>query len=218
MSISKEDEAEMQAFLETDPAGILYPWLKEKGHKVIDLNRLQDLLYCCESPIEERFISGFIKNLCDPGYFGAGRKATNIFFKDAWEEVEGSRLLSSTNPLKTFLPYREDAAYDTIIVLQEHIDKYRVDFLIAVYERTVSLLEVKRKPIITFVIECDGHDYHERTKEQARHDREKDRTMQLLGLRIFRYTGSEIYRDPQCSRSLITLIESAIHEKGQLIH
>jgi very-short-patch-repair endonuclease len=38
--------------------------------------------------------------------------------------------------------------------------------------------------------------YHERTKEQARHDRERDRFMQTRGCRVFRFTGSELYRDP----------------------
>lgn len=47
------------------------------------------------------------------------------------------------------------------------------------------------------VIECDGHDYHERTKEQARRDREKDRAFQRAGWIIARFTGSEIYADAE---------------------
>ena len=46
------------------------------------------------------------------------------------------------------------------------------------------------------VVECDGHDFHERTKEQARRDRSRDRRLQDAGYRVFRFTGSEIYRDP----------------------
>lgn len=45
-------------------------------------------------------------------------------------------------------------------------------------------------------IECDGHDFHERTKEQAAHDRAKDRAIQLAGFPILRFTGSEIWRSP----------------------
>jgi very-short-patch-repair endonuclease len=45
------------------------------------------------------------------------------------------------------------------------------------------------------VIECDGHDFHERTKEQARYDRRRDREVQGFGLPILRFTGSEIYAD-----------------------
>lgn len=46
------------------------------------------------------------------------------------------------------------------------------------------------------VVECDGHDFHERTKEQAARDRSRDRRLQEAGIRVFRFTGSELYRDP----------------------
>lgn len=45
-------------------------------------------------------------------------------------------------------------------------------------------------------IECDGHDFHERTKEQAKSDRSRDRAIQARGLKILRFTGSEIHNDP----------------------
>jgi very-short-patch-repair endonuclease len=45
------------------------------------------------------------------------------------------------------------------------------------------------------LVECDGHDFHERTKEQAERDRSRDRRVQEMGWRMFRFTGSELYRD-----------------------
>jgi hypothetical protein len=45
------------------------------------------------------------------------------------------------------------------------------------------------------VIECDGHDFHERTREQARRDRERDRRLQSFGFLVYRYTGQEIWED-----------------------
>lgn len=45
------------------------------------------------------------------------------------------------------------------------------------------------------VVEADGHDYHEKTKAQAAHDRRRDRYMTLHGYRVLRFTGSEIHRD-----------------------
>lgn len=45
------------------------------------------------------------------------------------------------------------------------------------------------------VVECDGHEFHERTKEQAERDRSRDRAVQAMGWRIIRFTGSELYRD-----------------------
>jgi very-short-patch-repair endonuclease len=45
------------------------------------------------------------------------------------------------------------------------------------------------------VVECDGHDYHERTKEQAARDRSRDRMLLAHGCPVVRFTGSEIHRD-----------------------
>src|SRR5262245_34455764 len=43
---------------------------------------------------------------------------------------------------------------------------------------------------IRIVVECDGHDYHEKTKWQASRDKRRDRILQRLGYRVFRFTGS----------------------------
>lgn len=48
--------------------------------------------------------------------------------------------------------------------------------------------------IASYAIYCDGHDFHERTKEQAARDRSIDRKLQQIGWHVFRFTGSEIYR------------------------
>lgn len=61
-------------------------------------------------------------------------------------------------------------------------------------------------PKFTIVIECDGHDYHERTKEQAAHDRKRDRSMVEAGLLVLRFTGSEIWRNPfACAEQVLNL-------------
>lgn len=49
----------------------------------------------------------------------------------------------------------------------------------------------------TLVVECDGHDYHERTKEQARRDKVRDRAFLADGLTVMRFTGSEIWNAGQ---------------------
>lgn len=53
------------------------------------------------------------------------------------------------------------------------------------------------------VVEADGHDFHERTKEQAARDRQRDRDLQTAGYLVLRFTGSEIYRDPwRCAEAV----------------
>jgi hypothetical protein len=61
------------------------------------------------------------------------------------------------------------------------------------------------------VVECDGHDYHERSKEQAAYDRFRDRLAVFTGFSVFRFTGSEIYRDAhECARQIIAYILKGI--------
>jgi very-short-patch-repair endonuclease len=44
-------------------------------------------------------------------------------------------------------------------------------------------------------IECDGHNFHERTKEQAKRDRSRDRALQRDGWRVLRFAGTELHGD-----------------------
>jgi len=64
--------------------------------------------------------------------------------------------------------------------------------------------------ISQLIVECDGHDFHERTKQQAAKDRSKDRTFQEAGYTVYRFTGSEIYRDAlACARQVLRWAENA---------
>ncbi len=44
-------------------------------------------------------------------------------------------------------------------------------------------------------VEIDGHDFHERTKEQARRDRSRDRALTRHDISVIRFTGAEVYAD-----------------------
>lgn len=46
-----------------------------------------------------------------------------------------------------------------------------------------------------YVIEIDGHEWHEKTKEQVRADKEKDRTYLKNNFIPIRFTGSEVYHN-----------------------
>jgi very-short-patch-repair endonuclease len=76
-----------------------------------------------------------------------------------------------------------------IVRPQAEVDNRRVDFLIHAFDYNNNGWR-------SLIVECDGHDYHERTKEQAARDRSKDRTATLNGRDFLRFTGSEIWRDP----------------------
>lgn len=67
---------------------------------------------------------------------------------------------------------------------------YRLDFAIISWERG------QRDYAHRVAIEVDGHDFHERTKEQAARDRSRDRALTAAGWLVIRFTGSEVWRDP----------------------
>jgi very-short-patch-repair endonuclease len=92
------------------------------------------------------------------------------------------------------VPESIPAENNVYLVRQARIGKYRADFAImSNYEGVTH----------KFVVECDGHDFHERTKEQAERDRARDRAMLDAGWKVYRFTGSEIYRSPlTCADSL----------------
>jgi very-short-patch-repair endonuclease len=64
---------------------------------------------------------------------------------------------------------------------------FRIDWVIKI--------EKLRQPYV--FIECDGHDFHERTADQAARDRSRDRAIQEADIPVLRFTGREIYRDVQ---------------------
>jgi very-short-patch-repair endonuclease len=89
------------------------------------------------------------------------------------------------------------------IYQQALIGDYRVDFFIA-WETPGKARPVKKCYV---VIECDGHDFHERTKEQAARDRSRDRWMVSQGITVLRFTGSEIWsRTSLCARDIMEVL------------
>lgn len=73
-----------------------------------------------------------------------------------------------------------------ILTPQAKIAGYKVDFLLwfacGRYKGGVA-------------VECDGHAFHEKTKEQAAHDKKRDRAILTSGFPVMRFTGSEIFKD-----------------------
>lgn len=87
--------------------------------------------------------------------------------------------------------------------------KYRVDFLLA------PVMAEDHTAYPNIVIECDGHNYHERTKEQAAKDRSRDRALQKEGYRVIRFTGSEIVSRPKrCAWEVVHIVKRVEKELG----
>lgn len=87
--------------------------------------------------------------------------------------------------------YRAIAAFEVPALRmkpQEAVGAYRADFM---YRFPGADGKEAR-----LVVEVDGHDFHERTKEQAAKDKARDRWMTGAGYHVMRFTGSEVWANP----------------------
>jgi hypothetical protein len=76
--------------------------------------------------------------------------------------------------------------------------RYRLDFLVGFGT------EANFKAV---AVECDGHDFHDRTKEQASADRARDRAVQAEGVLVARFTGADIHADAlACAREVWEMV------------
>lgn len=71
--------------------------------------------------------------------------------------------------------------------------KYRADFALA-----------DESDDVLFLIECDGHDYHGKTKAQIKSRNERDYNLMCCGWNVLHFSGTQIYNDPyKCAMDTI---------------
>lgn len=129
----------------------------------------------CESPIEKLLLAELFSD-------HRVHEFQVVFMgnSSSWERA-------SAAPIPRFI--HDETVY---IYQQAKIGQYRADFLI--HDCSVPL-EIASPRLM--IVECDGHAFHERTKEQARRDKQRDRNFQSRGYKVLRFTGSEIFADPE---------------------
>lgn len=157
-----------------------------RGHVGTDaadfINLFDRHLALAESPIEEKFLLALYEHAAEHGL-----------------PIGGLHYPLDGLPKELFLPT------DGLYVFPQHeitlSKKYRVDFLLLTNDRN-------RKGIIRkLVVECDGHDFHERTKEQARNDKSRDRDFVAAGFTVMRFTGSEIHNGAsECANQALAFL------------
>lgn len=113
-------------------------------------------------------------------------------------------LSDGQNPPQYF-QYRSSINGTVVIEYQKRELDWLADFVISVPTYTDKKI----------IVECDGHDFHERTKEQAMRDRARDRAAQAAGYHMMRFTGAELFRDPlKCVRETLHALKKfaeAVH-------
>lgn len=136
-----------------------------------------------DSPIEERLLAALL------GWFETC--------------LPNLRITKAGVPVFLFETAQEYSTYN--IDMQAPLGPYRADFLIEMHDPGLDVC-------VSVVVEADGHDFHERTKKQAAHDRKRDREIQQMGLKVFRFTGSEIFRDSaSCAKFIHGAIADAVN-------
>lgn len=86
-------------------------------------------------------------------------------------------------------PFRQGTGSKATIDLDQQIcvAGHRCDFMF-----TITLDGKSRR----IAVECDGHSFHDRTKEQASNDRARDRKLLREGIPTIRFTYSDLVNNP----------------------
>jgi very-short-patch-repair endonuclease len=157
----------------------------------------------CESPIEMLFLLAWIAVLEETRISG-GFHGWNSNYRILYGDHQ-SRVLERLDEYRRW--FENEAFHQMDFVLPQYtIGEYRVDFLLIrlnyeYYEivgntgKTLKF-ETDAEECPRVIVECDGHEYHEKTREQARRDKARDRFLQAHGFHVLRFTGSELVQNP----------------------
>lgn len=151
-----------------------------------------DVLDRIESPIERKLVLALLTS--DGGEYVAPPERSVCIWEGESRETKTIR----HTPWVDLSRMRVD--------LQMPVGKYRSDIVVTFEELTPAGLVS-----VSVYVEADGHDFHERTKEQARHDKQRDRFYVAKGLTLLRFTGSEIHKSPaKCAVEVLHLAASKL--------
>lgn len=86
--------------------------------------------------------------------------------------------------------------------------RYVADFYFE-QDQYVNKFDTNKK----IIIECDGHEFHQKTKEQVKRDNEREYALKMAGYEIIRFSGSQIYNEPfKCVEDTYNYIMKSIKE------
>ena len=89
-------------------------------------------------------------------------------------------------------PFCEIMRLKSQIPVKANGHNYYADFLFD----TSIMTYVKYDNPLRLVIECDGHDFHEKTKMQVARDNQRVLDLKFEGYDVIRFSGSQIFNDP----------------------
>lgn len=107
-----------------------------------------------------------------------------------WWKIEAARRALSHDPPELDLFPQDETKAD-------NGKSYRLDFAVRP-EDVDEWFEASERGIRfpDIAVEIDGHEWHERTKEQVASRNQRDRALQSVGWKVFHFSGSEVVRRP----------------------
>lgn len=146
---------------------------------------VDQVLAKCESPIEQLLALAFLRD---------GFRETDVNGKD-WHRVVWP-YIHFPKPGEDYVAL-VDRYMGAAVVLQAGVTVRAATGTSCDYRLDAAVFLAGTR----IAVEVDGHDFHERTKEQAQRDKERDRNLTAAGWHPIRFTGSEVYRDPDRAAS-----------------
>ena len=94
--------------------------------------------------------------------------------------------------------------------------KYYIDFEFEADDYLTYLTfgeEIKNNKF-KLAIECDGYEFHQKSKEQVQRDNEREYDLKISGYDILRFSGTQIYNAPlKCAKDIYDYIIQKIKEE-----
>jgi len=144
----------------------------------VDVEVLASAERQCRSPMEVRFLRAL---------------ATRI------DRAPVGSAISWRNYLERLAPWTGLGSVGIAVGYRHETSPFEVDFCVAVVDEHHEGAMVG--------VEIDGHKWHDRTKRQAGYERRRANSILLQGLRIMRFTGSQIYNEPdRCACEVLRLL------------
>ena len=98
------------------------------------------------------------------------------------------------------------------VVSRNEENKYYVDFAF-IAEDFEEFITTIKNPNFKLAIECDGHEFHEKTKEQVQQDNEREYELKMSGFDVLHFSGSQIYNNPfKCAAQTLNYIKEKVEK------
>lgn len=214
-ALSEILDAGISAYLQARTQPLAMEAIGNTKARVADVVRL---LMKCESPIEAHCVLGLviaaeIRGI--PVYFPESEETKRLGSGDPRTIGEDlAELAGKFDQPTEWEDYKEVETSSLLIAPQQKISStnIRVDLLVALQAQRISQAtgELVHEDAVndwlagnqfdTYVvkaaIECNGHDFHEKTKEQVTRDNERRNTLSDLGITMYEFSGTDINASP----------------------